>query len=102
VAVLGDMLELGDAAARFHRELAGPVVAAGVDRVFLVGNAVAALHEAVPAASQGGLWPCADQAIPALLSFLQPGDVVTVKGSYSVHVDRIVERLIAEAARSGS
>ncbi len=98
-AVLGDMLELGDAAERLHRELAGPLAAAGVDRVFLVGNAMAALDEALPAASRGGLWPSADQAIPALLSFLRPGDVVTVKGSYSMHLDHIVERLLAAAAR---
>ncbi len=102
VAVLGDMLELGDAAPRFHRELAAPLAAAGIDRVFLVGNEMAALHETVPEASRGGWWQSADQAIPALLSFLQPGDVVTVKGSYSVHVDRIVERLIAESERPGT
>ncbi|HTV46755.1 MAG TPA: UDP-N-acetylmuramoyl-tripeptide--D-alanyl-D-alanine ligase [Stellaceae bacterium] len=100
VAVLGDMLELGDAAPCLHRALAGPIAAAGVDRVFLVGSAIAALDEALPAALKGGLWPSADQAIPALVSFLEPGDVVTVKGSYGVHVDRIVTRLIAEAARS--
>jgi UDP-N-acetylmuramoyl-tripeptide--D-alanyl-D-alanine ligase len=98
VAVLGDMLELGDAAEHLHRELAAPVAAAAVDRVFLVGTAMAALDEVLPQAARGGLWPAADQAIPALSSFLQPGDVVTVKGSYSVHVDHIVERLLAEAA----
>jgi UDP-N-acetylmuramoyl-tripeptide--D-alanyl-D-alanine ligase len=100
VAVLGDMLELGDAAERLHRELAGPIAAAAVDRVFLVGGAVAALDEMLPAATRGGLWQCAEEAIPALVSFLQPGDVVTVKGSYAVHIDRIVERLFAEAARA--
>jgi UDP-N-acetylmuramoyl-tripeptide--D-alanyl-D-alanine ligase len=75
---------------------------AAMEAAFLVGTAMAALHEALPEASRGGLWRSADQAIPALLSFLQPGDVVTVKGSYSLHVDRIVERLIAESARCGT
>ena len=86
-------------AERFHRQLAAPLAAAAVDRVFLVGVAMAALGETLPAAIRGGLWRSADQAIPAFLAFLQPGDVVTVKGSYGVHVDRIVARLIAEAAR---
>ncbi len=99
VAVLGDMLELGAAAERLHRELATPLAAAGVDRVFLIGGAMAELDAGLPAATRGGLWPSAEQAIPALLDFLQPGDIVTVKGSYGVHVDRIVERLIAAAAR---
>jgi UDP-N-acetylmuramoyl-tripeptide--D-alanyl-D-alanine ligase len=98
VAVLGDMLELGDAAERLHRKLAAALAAAAVDRVFLVGGAMAALDAALPAASRGGLWRSPEEALPALLDFLQPGDVVTVKGSYGVHVDRIVERLLAMAA----
>lgn len=98
VAVLGDMLELGEAAEPLHRDLARPLAAAKIDRVFLVGTAMAALHEALPPAVRGGLWRSADQAIPALLHFLQPGDVVTVKGSYGVQIGRIVERLCAESA----
>jgi UDP-N-acetylmuramyl pentapeptide synthase len=45
------------------------------------------------------LWPSAEAAIPALLRFLEPGDVVTVKGSYAVGVGRIVERLLAQSAQ---
>jgi UDP-N-acetylmuramoyl-tripeptide--D-alanyl-D-alanine ligase len=98
IAVLGDMLELGEAAAPYHRELAKPLAAAKVDRVFLVGTEMAALHAALPAARRGGLWPSAEAAIPDLLSFLEPGDILTVKGSYGVRVSRIVERLLAESA----
>jgi UDP-N-acetylmuramoyl-tripeptide--D-alanyl-D-alanine ligase len=99
VAVLGDMLELGDDAERFHRELAAPLAAAEVDRVFLVGAAMAALHAALPRHLRGGWWASPEAAIPALLSFLQPGDVVTIKGSYGVRMGRIVERLLAESAK---
>jgi UDP-N-acetylmuramoyl-tripeptide--D-alanyl-D-alanine ligase len=98
IAVLGDMLELGKAAPRLHRDLAEPIAAAAVDRVFLVGAAMASLHEALPEGRRGGLWRCADMAIPSLVSFLRPGDVVTVKGSYGVGTGRIVERLCAGSA----
>jgi UDP-N-acetylmuramoyl-tripeptide--D-alanyl-D-alanine ligase len=99
VAVLGDMLELGDAAECLHRELAEPLAAAKVDRVFLVGEAMAALHRALPEGKRGGWWQSADDAIPALLRFLEPGDVVTIKGSRGVRVSRIVERLCAPSAQ---
>jgi UDP-N-acetylmuramoyl-tripeptide--D-alanyl-D-alanine ligase len=99
VAVLGDMLELGDASARFHRDLVEPLEAAKVYRVFLVGEAVAALHQALPERMQGGMWPSAGGAIPALMRFLEPGDVVTVKGSRAVRVSAIVEWLCAKSAR---
>jgi len=99
IAVLGDMLELGSSAAQFHRELAEPVAAAKVDRVFLVGEAMSALFETLPEEKRGGFWQSSEEAIPALLQFLEPGDVVTIKGSRGVCVSDIVERLCAEAGR---
>jgi UDP-N-acetylmuramoyl-tripeptide--D-alanyl-D-alanine ligase len=98
IAVLGDMLELGVESNRLHRELAGPLAAAAVDRVFLVGTAMAALSAALPPGVRGGLWGSADEAIPALFEFLRAGDVVMVKGSHAARVDRIAERLRARPA----
>ena len=102
IAVLGDMLELGREAERLHRGLAEPLARAGVDRAFLVGSAMAALHEALPAEMRGGLWPCAEAAIPSIIDFLRPGDVVTVKGSHAGRISRVVERLRAQAAPGGA
>jgi UDP-N-acetylmuramoyl-tripeptide--D-alanyl-D-alanine ligase len=95
IAVLGDMLELGSTAADLHRGLARPLAAAAVDRVFLVGTAMAALDEMLSEPVRGGLWRSADEAIPALVEFLRPGDVVMIKGSHAARVDRIAERLRA-------
>jgi UDP-N-acetylmuramoyl-tripeptide--D-alanyl-D-alanine ligase len=99
VAVLGDMLELGNASERLHRELAEPLAAAEVDRVFLIGEATAALDEVLPEGKRGGLWRSPEEAMPALLRFLEPGDVVTIKGSRAVRVSRVVELLRAQSAR---
>ena len=98
-AVLGDMLELGDASEPLHRELAGPLAAANVDRVFLVGEAMAALYQALPDGMRGGLWQSAEGLVPSLCRFLEAGDVVTVKGSRAVGVSKIVEHLQAHPAR---
>jgi UDP-N-acetylmuramoyl-tripeptide--D-alanyl-D-alanine ligase len=99
VAVLGDMLELGEAAEDFHRELAESLLAAKVDRVFLVGTIMGALHEALPRLMRGGLCRTADEAIPLLMASLLPGDVVTVKGSRAIGLGRIVDELRACATR---
>jgi UDP-N-acetylmuramoyl-tripeptide--D-alanyl-D-alanine ligase len=99
VAVLGDMLELGEATERLHRELAERLAATKVDCVFLVGTAVAALYDALPESRRGGLWPTADEAIPELLRFLRAGDVIMVKGSRGIGLGPIVERLRAESVR---
>ena len=99
VAVLGDMLELGDSSERLHRELAESLEAAAVDRVFLIGEAIAALDQVLPKGKRGGLWRSPEEAMPALLHFLEPGDVVTIKGSRGVGVSRVVELLRAQSAR---
>jgi UDP-N-acetylmuramoyl-tripeptide--D-alanyl-D-alanine ligase len=101
VAVLGDMLELGDASERLHRELAEPLAAAEVDRVFLIGEAIAALDEVLPEEKRGGLWRSPEEAMPALLRFLEPGDVVTIKGSRGVRLTRVVELLRAQSVELG-
>jgi UDP-N-acetylmuramoyl-tripeptide--D-alanyl-D-alanine ligase len=98
VAVLGDMLELGDAAERLHRDLAESLDEARVDRVFLVGEVMAALYAILPEGRRGGWWRSAENAVPALIRFLEPGDVVTVKGSRAVGVSQIVEGLRAQSA----
>ncbi|MGC2522177.1 MAG: hypothetical protein WA417_06005, partial [Stellaceae bacterium] len=59
----------------------------------------AALHAALPEPLRGGLWASAEAAVPAVSSFLGPGDVVTVKGSYGVRMGCVVARLLAESAQ---
>ncbi|MBV8538200.1 MAG: UDP-N-acetylmuramoyl-tripeptide--D-alanyl-D-alanine ligase, partial [Alphaproteobacteria bacterium] len=54
IAVLGDMLELGLAAAALHADLAEPLAAAGVDLVFTCGAHMQHLHDALPPARRGG------------------------------------------------
>ena len=100
VAVLGDMLELGEATEQLHRELAEPLAAAKVDRVFLIGDAMAALDAVLPERTRGGWWLSPENAIPALQRFLEPGDVVTVKGSRGVRVSRVVEFLCAQSVHT--
>ncbi|MGB7288214.1 MAG: UDP-N-acetylmuramoyl-tripeptide--D-alanyl-D-alanine ligase, partial [Salaquimonas sp.] len=45
IAVLGDMLELGEASAKMHKELALPIEEFGIDMVFLVGEEIAGLKD---------------------------------------------------------
>jgi len=81
VAVLTDMLELGEDSARFHAELAGPIAAANVDTVFLAGVHMKSLWEALPPTRRGGYAMVTEELTAKLAGAIQPGDVVMVKGS---------------------
>jgi UDP-N-acetylmuramoyl-tripeptide--D-alanyl-D-alanine ligase len=81
IAVLGDMLELGDHAAAMHVGLKKDLVAAEVDQVFACGPMMAKLYDALPPSMRGGCAPDAAQLAPLVTAALRPGDAVLVKGS---------------------
>lgn len=102
VAVLGEMYELGPLAAAAHDEV-GRAAAAVCDLLVAVGGAEAArLAAAARAAGLAGdrTSHAADaEAAAALLEkLLRPGDVVLVKGSRRVGLDRTVAALTGEEA----
>ena len=80
VAVLGDMLELGDYSRSQHEALAGPAQEAA-DLVFSCGTWMKFLHDALPADRRGA--HAADSAALAGLvaADVRAGDIVLVKGS---------------------
>jgi UDP-N-acetylmuramoyl-tripeptide--D-alanyl-D-alanine ligase len=101
VAVLGDMLELGDRAVALHEEVGRAVAAANVEVLVAIGGdpAEALANSAVAAGlprSAVHHFQTSEAAADAVAEIVRPGDVVLVKGSRSVHTDRVVERLKAE------
>jgi UDP-N-acetylmuramoyl-tripeptide--D-alanyl-D-alanine ligase len=103
VAVLGEMLELGDQAVALHEGVGRAAAAAGIDRLVAVGgDAARALADAAVA---GGMSPdhvlmVADSGVAASLvaALVQPADLILVKGSHGIRTDQIVDRLRAEHA----
>jgi UDP-N-acetylmuramoyl-tripeptide--D-alanyl-D-alanine ligase len=95
VAVLGDMLELGDASAELHRGLKEAVDAAGIDLVFACGPMMKLLMDDLPAAKHGAWAASSLELAPALLDGVKPGDVVMIKGSLGSRMAPLVEALLA-------
>ena len=93
IAVLGDMLELGEEGPRFHRELAEAVDAAGIDVVFACGADMASLFEVLPQERRGAYAKTSEELAPSLMSSVQPGDIVMVKGSLGSRMAPLVEGL---------
>ena len=103
IAVLGEMLELGDRAHALHQEVGRAAARAELDVLLTVGGAPAAALAASAVAA--GLardrvrhFATSDEAAAATVALVGPGDLVLVKGSRGVRTDRVVERLKAELA----
>ncbi len=93
VAVLGDMLELGEDGPKLHRDLAEAVDAGGVDVVFACGEQMASLYQALPPDRRGAYADTAEALAPALLDEVRPGDIVMIKGSLGSRMGPLVAAL---------
>jgi UDP-N-acetylmuramoyl-tripeptide--D-alanyl-D-alanine ligase len=104
VAVLGEMLELGDASAEAHRSV-GAHAAATADLLVAIGPTASdyadgALAAGMPAAA---LRTVSDReaATELLLSELRPGDVILLKGSRGTALDLLLAPLQSAATIGG-
>lgn len=103
VAVLGEMLELGDHAERLHAESGRVAAQSGIDILFAIGGqaaralAAAAIDAGMPA--DAVTWfASSEEAAPAIADAVSAGDLVLVKGSRGIRTDVVVDRLAAERA----
>ena len=97
-AVLGDMLELGPEGPRFHREEGEAAAALGFAPVVGVGELSRHLAEGGAAAGRRSEWfATADEAAAFAAAEAREGDVVLVKGSRGVRLERVVAALRAAA-----
>jgi UDP-N-acetylmuramoyl-tripeptide--D-alanyl-D-alanine ligase len=97
LAIIGDMLELGDRTLAAHRE-AGRRAAGAATRLIAVGSqaevvAGAAVAAGMPAAAVDRAED-AERAADLALPLLGPGTVVLVKGSRGIGLETVVERLL--------
>jgi UDP-N-acetylmuramoyl-tripeptide--D-alanyl-D-alanine ligase len=95
IAVLGDMLELGEYTEVAHREVGQKLGEFGVDYFFSYGEA---MHYAYEVASQNiahtmHFWD-KDLLIHHLFEIADRGDIILVKGSRGMKMEEIVEKFI--------
>ncbi|MEX2672470.1 MAG: UDP-N-acetylmuramoyl-tripeptide--D-alanyl-D-alanine ligase [Phycisphaeraceae bacterium] len=98
VAVLGDMLELGDEAAARHRQVGEQVLAAKLDLAVFAGPLMMFAAEAVNRTLPSDrVLALPDWGEPGTLekvaALLQPGDTVLLKGSRGMRMERLIQTL---------
>ncbi|MBI3414526.1 MAG: UDP-N-acetylmuramoyl-tripeptide--D-alanyl-D-alanine ligase [Verrucomicrobia bacterium] len=98
LAALGDMGELGSHSAVAHGEVGRCAAESGVRQLFTIGRQASLM---AAAAREGGLanvmeFSDVDQAALAIKAFAQPGDVLLLKASRSMRLERVVDVLRGE------
>ena len=105
LALLGDMLEMGDYAPLAHREV-GAHVPGRADVLVTVGD----LGREIARAARDGRRPggpgarvsdSAEDAVSLLTHVLRPGDTLLVKASHGMHLESVIEALAGRADGAG-
>jgi len=97
IAVLGDMLEMGEGGQAHHTGLAAPIEANKVDLVFASGAQMKALWDVLPVSRRGAYAENSQALAPQVLAVVQPGDTVLVKGSNGARMSVIIDALRTKA-----
>jgi UDP-N-acetylmuramoyl-tripeptide--D-alanyl-D-alanine ligase len=102
VVVLGDMLELGDATERAHRAIGRDAATLGADVFVGMGRASAAAVDEARAAGVPETYATTtfEDTVAHLLKRVVAGDVVLVKGSRGMRMERVADALVARLART--
>ena len=92
VAVMADMLELGPDEARFHREVGEAAARLGVDLVIAVGARAASYPDGANGV-MSAIFATTDDAVAGVPALIEPGDVVLVKGSRGMAMERVARAI---------
>ncbi len=95
IAVLGDMLELGEKADDMHRDLLWALEKARIDLLFCAGPHMRALYDELPEKRRGGWAEVSTDLEPRVLGAIRPNDAIMVKGSNGSRMSLIVKALNA-------
>jgi UDP-N-acetylmuramoyl-tripeptide--D-alanyl-D-alanine ligase len=105
IAALGDMLELGTESEAGHRKIAGSIIESGAQYFFAVGKrmklAAAELRKTGFAQERIFEFDGPDEAKAKIQKIIEPGDLILVKGSQGMRMEKIVLEIMAEPQRAG-
>jgi UDP-N-acetylmuramoyl-tripeptide--D-alanyl-D-alanine ligase len=97
IAVLGDMLELGDMSEALHRSVGSEAANSGVDILVTVGHHsryIAAAYSRPDSSVRSFSFDTCTEALEFLKPLLIDGDVVLVKGSRGMKMEEIAGPLM--------
>lgn len=94
IAVVGDMLELGEMSESEHFGLGQYLSESGVDYVVACGNFGRTVLEGAGGKANGFYAGSHEEAARAVKEIARPGDLVLVKGSRGMRMEEITKRLV--------
>lgn len=88
IAILGDMLELGEKSADYHKKLAKMSGFFHIAKVYCCGSEMEHLYAVLPEVQKGGFAKEPHDLVKEVLKYAMPGDIYLIKGSRGQWAER--------------
>jgi len=97
VAILGDMRELGEAGVQMHEDVGRYAASLGLELILCVGKVSRQMFSGAEAVAPGKAqyFETQDELLAALPNLVREGDVILVKASRGMYLEKTVEQLLA-------
>lgn len=95
VALLGDMLELGENAEEIHRNMLNDIIASDINLVFTTGELMQNLYNATPTLKKGKHYENSADMANEVTNFIKEYDCILIKGSNSIKMKTVLDKLLA-------
>ena len=100
IAILGDMLELGVQKNKIHRDLIHINNLNEIDCFYCVGKLMLNFFKLLPKKKQGKWFSDVNILNKDILKFIQNGDIIMIKGSNSIGLNKVVDHLLSKNENS--
>ncbi len=100
IAVLGDMLELGDTSERYHREIGELANQSGLDMLICIGEQAALIAKSAKRLPADAIRTYSDSSSAAaeVANLIAVGDLVLLKGSRGMRLEKVADAVAARFA----
>ncbi|MFK7974005.1 MAG: UDP-N-acetylmuramoyl-tripeptide--D-alanyl-D-alanine ligase [Rickettsiaceae bacterium] len=93
VAILGDMRELGEKSLALHKSVTKHIMAAGVNKLFLVGEFMPQIMNNVNKNIIVQCFSDVEELLTQIDSYLQGGELILIKGSRGMQLEKVANKL---------
>ena len=96
IAVLGDILELGDYSKEIHSKIGYDILNTSIDILITIGENSKYINEITDKKLKDNIYHFdkEEECHSLLDNLLQPNDVILIKGSHGIHLDNLVKYLL--------
>ena len=93
VAIIGDMLELGDKSQQYHYDIAHYIQHIGLQNVITVGQETKVIHDNLTKIEQKLHFNTTKELAENIFKIIQNGDIILFKASHGLHFENVISIL---------